>query len=458
MGLAFRRVLYSTFIIAFLILAPVLTLYTAGYRINLKGFRLEKTGVLSVQSVPRNATVYLDDVADGTTPRRFSALLPGEYQLRVEAPDFYTWEKTVTVKSNLTTFNHDIVLFKKSAPVKIIEGNIQVASPAPGRDKLAYIRRVDKTDELRLLNLKTQADFLITTFQAQSYTSIEFTSWSPDQRSVLIRQRFGESNSYSVLDTDTLKLRALSDITTLNFDTLAWDASNQYYFYGLRDNQLYRVDTVTNSVRQLPLGIITDIRARGSQLLYITASGTERFLNRASASSQGPDTVRQIKLQNNSAFELQPSPAEIIALRDKLSGDIFVIGERAFDDAQAINEQVLLHDNAARVYSSDTANRLIYVTNFELWAYDIGANQKSLITRYGEPIGQAAWYDPYKYIFYQLGETVHAIEVTEDKIKIDVPLVTMTDLSQFISGSSGDTLYLIGNYENQQGIFSLEIQ
>jgi len=59
--LPLRRAIYITFILGFLITAPILVLYTAGYRYNFKKSTVQKVGSISVKPSPSEADIYLDD-------------------------------------------------------------------------------------------------------------------------------------------------------------------------------------------------------------------------------------------------------------------------------------------------------------------------------------------------------------------------------------------------------------
>ena len=60
MTLRTRRILYSFFIAIFVIAAPTLVLYTAGFRYDFEYNRIVETGSLVVKSYPQNASIYIN--------------------------------------------------------------------------------------------------------------------------------------------------------------------------------------------------------------------------------------------------------------------------------------------------------------------------------------------------------------------------------------------------------------
>ena len=63
MSLKFRRTFFYLYIGLFLLVAPLVVLYTAGYRLDVQRGRLVQIGALSVTSVPKGAQVFLVDAA-----------------------------------------------------------------------------------------------------------------------------------------------------------------------------------------------------------------------------------------------------------------------------------------------------------------------------------------------------------------------------------------------------------
>jgi len=52
-----RRYIFLLFLLSFFILAPLIVLYTAGYRYNITTGTVLRTGILSAASTPKGAAV-----------------------------------------------------------------------------------------------------------------------------------------------------------------------------------------------------------------------------------------------------------------------------------------------------------------------------------------------------------------------------------------------------------------
>lgn len=105
------------FIIFFLATAPIVVLYTAGYRWNTKKGRPEKVGIIFVRARPSGSDIYLDGkLRSETTPTRLRNLLPDTYTITIGKNGYGTWTKRLQVSSGLTTFAEGVIIWKNATP------------------------------------------------------------------------------------------------------------------------------------------------------------------------------------------------------------------------------------------------------------------------------------------------------------------------------------------------------
>ena len=81
-------------------------------------------GIISVQSSPSGATVFIDNVSRGTTDVVIPDIPSGVHQVRVEKRGYLNWESTVTVSGGRTAF--------VKANLKSDSGSVQVNSNPQG--------------------------------------------------------------------------------------------------------------------------------------------------------------------------------------------------------------------------------------------------------------------------------------------------------------------------------------
>ena len=457
MNLKKRRILYLTFIIIFFIITPLLTLYAAGYRYNFKKNKIEKTGILYIDSKPRDALIFINDKYEDKTPTRFTKLLPNIYYVKVEKEGYYPWQKELEVKSNLTTFAKNIILFKKNLPINIIEGEINIYTISPDQGKLIYSIIKENAEELRLLNLKNETDLLIKSLNNRTYNELEFIAWSNSQNKALIKEIIGDFNKYLIVDIETLKTKELFDITRLNFGDVYWDDLDDNYLYGLRKAVLYQIDLINNQTATLLSANISDFQVKNEEIYYITKLANESFLNKSILRDKTITETEKIKLPSPSQFTLQPSTNNYLILMDKKNNDFFIINKKSFSQ-QDISENIILQDKAKKIVWSDDFKNLLYYTDFEIWTFDVEAQQKNLITRFGDIINQVFWYPGNNYIIYLTKNTIKAIESFDQEFKNDIKLAGISEIDSLAIGSNGKEIYFKGKIGNQSGIYKLDLQ
>jgi len=94
-----RRILFWLFFCCFLILTPVVTFYSLGYKFDINAKKFQKTGAISIQTQPKEVRVILNDKEIAlSTPYVVRGLLPGKYNLSLEKEGFYAYKFPIEVK------------------------------------------------------------------------------------------------------------------------------------------------------------------------------------------------------------------------------------------------------------------------------------------------------------------------------------------------------------------------
>ena len=112
MSIIWRKLVYISFISLFIILTPLLILYSLGYRYDFNTNSLEKNGAFYIKSYPKGANIYINNIdTEEKTPRQITNIKPGLYNLEIKKDNYIPWKKQLYIQSGETTFVEDIVLF-----------------------------------------------------------------------------------------------------------------------------------------------------------------------------------------------------------------------------------------------------------------------------------------------------------------------------------------------------------
>lgn len=111
-----RRVFFWSLVLLYGVAAALLLLFGNGYRMQMPGFRLTRTGNLLVTFVPGSARVTLDDaLVETSAPARVRAVFPGVHTIGITADGYFPYNEQIRVEPMQTTFVSDVYLLERHA-------------------------------------------------------------------------------------------------------------------------------------------------------------------------------------------------------------------------------------------------------------------------------------------------------------------------------------------------------
>lgn len=275
-----RRILFLSFLAAFLIAAPAVVLYTAGYRYSFSAGRIVQTGILSLGSVPKGASIFVDGESIGSvTPSVVKNILPGEHAVRLEKTGYSTWGKTLSVASRETTFADDVVLFLSDAPTRTRETPLTAVRVNPENGSAAYAKGEGQWTEIWIDDPRDGTERLVSRLSLSGSTSLALTWLSG---SVLSIESSGKTRVVTLVDAATgapvdtswpegLSLAASGDRVAVSrkngnaSEILAYVPAGAYQFADAPDGILLLTDTVRDRV------VLVNARG-GDQPILLNAS------------------------------------------------------------------------------------------------------------------------------------------------------------------------------------------
>ena len=118
-------------VVCFFVIAPVLVLYSMGYRFDVEKLKITATGGIYVKTYP-SADKILIDSKISEKPGMFSnsifvqSLLPGDHHtVLAQKIGYYNYSKTVPVQEKEVTKLENILLFRKNIAFGIIKNTAQ---------------------------------------------------------------------------------------------------------------------------------------------------------------------------------------------------------------------------------------------------------------------------------------------------------------------------------------------
>jgi len=97
------RLLITLIIAVVLFTGTVIAIrFAQGYRYNLKSQTMEGNGLLVVNSIPKGASVYIDNQLQTATDDTLH-MAPGNYNVKIEKDGYSVWNKDLTIEKELVT-------------------------------------------------------------------------------------------------------------------------------------------------------------------------------------------------------------------------------------------------------------------------------------------------------------------------------------------------------------------
>jgi len=143
-----RKILFLICLVLFLLVSPLVVLYSQGYRLNFNPptgrIKITQTGGLFLKAWPRQVEIYLDSKLVKKTDWFFGSvfienLLPKKYKVLVKKDGFHLWEKTLEIKEKEVTEAKNIVLWPQNPNFSLVSQGVESFWFSPDQKKIILL-------------------------------------------------------------------------------------------------------------------------------------------------------------------------------------------------------------------------------------------------------------------------------------------------------------------------------
>lgn len=440
-----RRALLITFIALFLIISPLLILYTAGYRYDWTNGILKETGTLSVDVYPRNAKVYLDnEVLNAKIPIRLQNIKPKKYKVKITAPGYFDWEKEIEVKNKQTEYIKEIYLIQKNSPTLIAQGPINQIFISPDKNYLVYSEGTADSWQIWLRDLKNQKNFSLTTLSAPAIT----VNWSKTNNYFAISEEKPPYNTLYLIDAQQPeKLVNLADELKYPVNKYQWAETTEPEIY--ISTKLKLLSYFPNSNREFTLSKndFADWRMENKQL-WVARWDKQNSKLTFIKDTLGFSSIFKT-LTRDEIFDASNSydgSLEILSAKN----DEILLKKIGTSDMTLVLKDKNFNISGDKFLISDYNNWLLIWTPWELTTYSSGEDP-NLLYRSGEKLQQVIPLDRYN----TLGL------VWADKTTVLFPYYYVShelfkySISSAVADSENKILYFSASVSGSTGLWSL---
>ncbi len=454
MSLPFRRALYLSFILAFLILTPLLIFYSLGY--NLKsGFIIEKSGMLVIDTEPKGAKIIIEDKGVQKfwskiltknknfiqTPAKIKNLKPGEYKIEVNLAGYWPWLKKLTISPGKTTFAEDIYLFKNNEPTLIEESLAPSSSFSPDNKYFVYI---DK-NQAQLVDLAS-TDTKIVKFKNNSSNNDYLENnirWSSNEKRVL-----NNSHIFSINDWDTPLF--IESLIGEGFSNFGWDADNDHVLIYSYDNKIFSFDTGNNHNKEiLEVEKLNSFLTKDNNIYLVEQNNTTTNFEVFNRYSDEKEVKLELPLSDYSFVNTDHALINLLDIKHDI---LYIIDPNS---KIKVLKEVLYGTKEMQWITNST---LLYTTGFEIWIFDLNSLEKKLLTRISEPINNIEWHPSNNYIVFSTAKSINILELDNREKHSTTRIVNFDNIDKMVLDKKGEIIYFTTEKEGVSKLYKIFIQ
>ena len=426
-----RTGLFLLSVLAFLVFAPSLVLYSQGYRLDLRNKKLTKTGGLYLKVLPKNSEIYLDGQFKKKGDFLFGSalidnLLPRDYLVEVKKEGYVPWQKRLMVNPAGVTEAKNVILF----PGKIsLQDSFQTLTTAvngsqfwvsPSERKIVLEKADNQGWYLTLFDLPSRVEEILLkerSLAKKGGVSLLGLSWSADSQKIVLQTALNEQEKHFLLDLQQ-KPFAMTSLDYLGtVDKLDFAKSDANKFFLLQDGQLSAGDFTAKTTQPLAENVLA-FAPGSNQVFFLNQDG---FLNSSDGTTIQKISQQPLAVKPETSYELTSAGSRVFLKEgEKLW---WLNSEKNFAEiASAVQDFALSPDKT----------KLCFLNSSEIWVLFLEdllgqparkAGGKIMLTRFSERIKNAFWLTD-DYLVFQTGDAIKATEI-DDRDQLN-----LTDLAQ----------------------------
>ncbi len=420
-----RRIIPWVFAIVFVVLAPSLLFYTAGYRLNPNKRVIERNGTLILDTTPGNARIFLNGQEHpDKTAATLQNVTPGTYQVRFERQGYYPWEKRLEVKAEQVTFANKIYLWRQLEPKLLAETTAALLSRAQKKQRFIINENAGSSSTVQSL-LVFDNDTLSRRINLPASTTVSAIEWSASDDAIVAST---EGDGFWVDIRSTNTQNNLPPVTyRWHNDAVTGLNAERRYSFDPRSKQLSSIVTASGTDE---LGPASLMNATGTTEQLLSWNND---LNRAFSLPRGQWQIHSIQ----GDFVLLEDGQRLLAVKNKSSNaqESYGIIQSWLPDAE-IPTALIINQN-------------------ELWLWQIDQNPELLI-RNSEAFVRADWHPKAGTIFYATKTQVIALELDNRDGRQRTQLATFENIQNL--ATVNDRLIILGTKDGKTGVWSLGLE
>lgn len=427
-----RTTLFLICLFLFFLIAPLIILYSQGYRIDWNSKKIIRTGGFYFKVWPEGAQIFLDGKLKKKTNfisnnAYINNLSPKEYRVEIKKDGFHGWQKNLEIKENWVSEFNNIILIPESPKYTNLAQNIENFFFSSDGKKIILKEGNKQGWSLKIFELdKNLKSNLFSGFPS---IEIEFLDlkFSQDSKRILLSTKREEKVEYWILELQSpIQEKAPADLVSLNFlgnkaNDISFNPSNpQRIFFTkelLEENDLFEADFIKKEVGLKPIikNLITYEISNGN-LFWVSKNGSILKTNFTGEIEERLNS-EPFSIKEGKKYQIYIR-LPLIFLKEEETLYVLNLDSRVFEK--------LAEPVRGEKFSPDW-NKILYFNNYEIWFLFLEKNEdqpkrglleRLFLTRFSEKIGEAFWLNS-NYVVFNIGDKIKISEIdNRDKINV----------------------------------------
>lgn len=453
-----RDALLIIFIVLFVFITIITSLYASGFKFNLTwplkfNRLLQKTGMLAIATKPSRAIIYLDEKPQQdlsfnpwkndylTTPSKVKNVLPGKYDLTLELEGYWPYQQTVEIRSGETTFVEDVILFKASSPLLVrasAETNLLISPD----NRYLYTQATQeiinlKTDTAR--SLINPADTVVNDIKITAVNRQLFApgKWLKNNKFFKAGYLYdplkpeNDNNYTSIIGSDVFNWRFDETSGTLYYQTA--NSINQFAISNQANTLILAGENYLNYQPQgeYIFTISKDQPVKLSGYLLRTLSEANTWI-----------------LPTSGDYVLTDDVADYLSVYDNKNHSLYL-----FNSSDISAGPITINNIKSWIVLNNDA--LLYINDFEIYIFDLNTERSELITRRSELLADIIWNANGNYLIFSGQNTINVFDF---KNRTTTNLVSANKVASPVLDERNKNLYFWASIDDQEGVYKISLQ
>jgi len=427
-------------VLVFALIAPIIIMYSQGYRFDVKKMKFLETGGIYIKTMPGDATITIDD----ELPNKNSGfsrslliqnLLPESHVVKIEKDSYYSWTKKLNVEEKKVAEAKYVILFPNYIPFISIDNDVKSFYPYPDNNRILLLTisnellsyDSEKKEKTKILS-KTQTPY-----------NISDITFSGTGKRALIKTSTG---LHYLLNLESSTISLIKSMSS-NTQKVVFDSNNEGSFFYQVNNLVYRVnDDKQTNPRLFKKEKVEAFAVSGNSIYYLEKGLLSRdnlIINTNEVLSS-----KAIETADNN-YELAIIENEIFLIENKKIVYLFNKETKIF------NKKV---EAKTEIKYTPFYERILFAADNELWLlllkdaetpFFAKAYSTIFISRFSQNINDIKWLNG-DYFVYTLGTKVNISEI-DNRDHINSFELPQSETSKIFFNGNTKKLFLLNDEE-----------